>query len=359
MSRILINHYINIYYFSLQEFKPKYLVGLDEDEAEGYSEERPENDIYPYMYRRRVMEPVIDMINYQNFDIQKSPLRLRRDSAESNNLSERKNINIDLKANAGEIIRSADKYPGRYKNDQTNDLKKRDIHIDVYSDGKLVKQTNSEDSNAVIKLNIQPKNNANANTQIQQTSQAKRSDAMIKQLTDPLINPVKKVPDNTKEEVNNNFRNLFNANEHLNTDTSILYQNPLIYHVSVPEINAYLKTATTEEIKNILQPNQGGFKTHFNQNGLKDMSPYWTQTEKNIMQKGLDIAHKIGKLSTTSGLENSKIDKNGFERVQSIIIETNDEAENKPNDKRQLEYKIQPNRNTKNNIILRVHDNEI
>ncbi|CAH1117354.1 unnamed protein product [Phaedon cochleariae] len=334
------------------------------EEENEYLDEAPKNDIYPHMYKQK-KNP------YENFGTSfdkpgknrkyapKNPRQRRHSDKDS--LFDKRDIYINPKSDDGEIKRSDDKYPDRFFNNHRENVnQKREIQIDVLNDGKLVKQIreNDKDPKSIV-LNIQsldkfrnppPAYKPEPMPTENDANQLRPQDSQLK------IFPVQRSAadsETNNREFSNNFKNLFNANENLNTDSSIarekLGQTALLYRVTLPDPdNLFLPDQDKVTVK---EDNQSGY----NHNGMKDMSQFWTATEKNQMQKGIEFARGNwnGKpiISTQQSTERSQMqkglefargnwngkpiistqqstDNDGFELVKSVVIDADNMKNN-------------------------------
>lgn len=342
-------------------------------------DEGPQNDIYPNMFHNLKDNdlPTFDKTSLGKAQLKskyiKSPIRLRRSS---NNIPffEHKNpVNVVPVGKIGEVKRSDSKYPDSYsrnegdvmgksnikqdKNIKLNELKKREIQIDIKNDGKLVKKIYEDTKNPKsIVLNIQSPEISKDTLQNPKNSEPnpnfEKSYKNSWQNSQDLYGKIKNTPDLNirsdysrlkSKELINNFHNLFNANEHLNTDNSLAHESSTNgHHMTVPQANLMsnlnvphdhnydnIGTSNTSIINNKISR-----QNSFNSNNMKDMSGFWTAFEKNQMQKGLDraritknyLAQQV-KPSSKSGGGKVKESDSGFEPAQRIELD-NDVGDN-------------------------------
>nr|CAH7760167.1 unnamed protein product [Callosobruchus chinensis] len=330
-----------------------YLEGLDKG---------PTNDIYPHMYKtnEKSAKSIPDESESRVNSFQKtyrSPLRLRRDSYRAD-LEKINNVDIRSKGSIGEIKRYV-----RSKSDDNkfvNYKRKRDIKIDVLSDGKLLKEFKNENGGRSVVLNIQ----SIADTQQPDLSFLNTEDSQFRDTTtitdlvrevgnigkmekQPVASPgiirvqgykgtnfrnkndiasdksgeygiIKQSPAVEKLKENDpNFKNLFNENDKLNTDISMA--KDVSFPSTMPPIEAANAANIIRQQQNVAYESRHNpqnpltYYTSFTNNGLQDMSKFWSPTEKSLMQAGIQIAQ---------GIPDSKSE--GFEEVTSMVIDNKD-----------------------------------
>ncbi|KAG5876493.1 hypothetical protein JTB14_037413 [Gonioctena quinquepunctata] len=313
-----------------------------------YLDYGPKNDIYPYVYKpnkARAYPENPPQKTRSSPRRRNSQSRLRRHS-DTDTFPERRNdIAVNPKSTNGELKRSEDKYPDRY----SNNLDKREIEIDVLNDGKLVKQfrDNNQDPKAIV-LNIPsldqekniilPNNRAElveATLTEKPDNRLQLFDSPVKAFTPRSTIDLDNVPVNNKE-YSSNLKNLFNANENLNTDSSIardkMAKAALVYRVTLPEPNFTYQTPE----ETLVQEGQQSF----NNNGFKDMSHFWSMSEKSQLQKGIDFAQDLWDRRLQSNPQTVP-DSDGFELVKSVVVDSDTAKDTK---RAQSEVNIFPNK---------------
>ncbi|XP_018570353.1 putative leucine-rich repeat-containing protein DDB_G0290503 [Anoplophora glabripennis] len=340
--------------------------------------ERPKNDIYPYMFQNLNDN---DLSTFDKTSVKKerlasrnlkSPIRLRRSSNNVRFFEPKDTISVEPAGKTGELKRSDDKYPDSHNRNEEdnitdannitqettaskfNDLKKREIQIDIKNDGKLVKQIHEDSKNSKsIVLNIQPPTNdplINPKNLVPNLNYAKGFQQNSQDLSNKLRNALdmNMRSDYTQlrnKEFVNNYNNLFTANEHLNTDNSLARESSTFSHLNqhmaapdgksvrdynypyVPQYHNYEPITTVNT--NSINDKQSFPQNNFNSNNMKDMSSFWTAFEKNQMQKGLDrarinknyLAQNVKSPLKDDAGKKAKESASGFEPAQRIELD--------------------------------------
>ncbi|XP_074035670.1 uncharacterized protein [Leptinotarsa decemlineata] len=305
-------------------------------EGNDYLDYGPKNDIYPHTYKRKntaLAPETSNRIKKMSEHHKNTPPRLRRHSNSNTFFERRHNIAVNPKSTIGELKRSGEKYPGRF----SNNINKRDIQIDVLKDGKMVKHYRDSDQQPKsIILNIQSPDqdsydpgyrdeyiaSAVARGLEKNENKLQLLESPLKIFTPRSTIDLDNVPVPNKE-YSSNFKNLFNVNENLNTDSSIardeLAKSALIYRVTLPEPNFYQVPVE------VVETTSSG---SLNNNGFKDMSHFWTISEKNQLQKGIDFAQDIWDKKAPPNPQRPA-ESDGFESINSVVVD-NDNSANKP-----------------------------
>ncbi|CAH1181873.1 unnamed protein product [Phyllotreta striolata] len=292
-------------------------------------DETPQNDIYPRDNIEKLDKSAVSTAKSRTNKAKRKlskPARTRRESDENSFFEHTNTINVDPKGKVGEIKRSEVKYPDQFVN-RPKDDDKREIEIHILNDGKLLKSLKDEKS---IVLNIE-------NNDDNHPTAAAANDNIVDSHAEVVNSPERSV-DNDKEAASN-FRNLFTANENLNTDSSVareaLGKTSLLYHVTLPSPNFMAPQDTYD--------NTSTLENHFQHNHFRDMSRYWSDVEKNQLQQGIEFAQEAGNLRK----QNQKSNNDGFETARTIIIE---HVANNPSSNNQKDSRFDMKRNS-NNVL--------
>ncbi|CAH1282681.1 unnamed protein product [Diabrotica balteata] len=318
------------YYDEIEEAQSHKLLSYDEDQ---YIDEAPHNDIYPHFNQvlNKNAPSNLGTTNHKQRKTKKSnkfksshkSSRARRHSSKEHFFESQKIPAVEPNGKIGEIHRSDRKFPERYKQDNQDKYNKREIQINVLKDGKLIKsiQENEKNSKSLV-FNIEAVND-DKNSIEQNSKNLKLPKSLLN------ISPVQRSSDskelfNKDQENVLNYNNLFSVNEKLNTDRNIadktLKDNALFYQVTMPNfhsiINQPLHRGFQSNTSKFITPqNVQKKQNQFYGNNFKDMSKFWTASEKDRLQKGIEFAQD------NPNLKNG-IQDNGFEAAKSIVVET-------------------------------------
>ncbi|XP_057651787.1 uncharacterized protein MAL13P1.304-like isoform X2 [Diorhabda carinulata] len=314
------------YYDETEEVSNNKLLGSNDDE---YIDDPPKNDIYPHN-SREIKENASKKFaqtlsrnnnNRKQFKEQnKSNIsnRMRRESSKNSFFQKSNKLEIESNGKLGEIDRVGDKYPNQFRNKDQEE--KREIQIDILNNGKLIKSVKESDKDSKsIVLDIDALRNPQNELLETGISTKKRNNAVIDMHVKPLQKSL--ISDNSQQDIIDregaiNYNNLFTVNKDLNTDRSVP-KNTLVYHVTLSNINEAVKDAAAASSHN------------FYQNNFRDMSKYWTDSEKNQLRNGIQFAHNtidLKNMIQTIPKTDSKIN-DGFEPVKSIVVDHNRDKE--------------------------------
>ncbi|XP_050510373.1 metacaspase-2-like isoform X2 [Diabrotica virgifera virgifera] len=313
------------YYDEIEEAKNHKLLSIDEDQ---YVDEAPHNDIYPHFNQElnKIAPSNLDTTIYKKRSNKKSNKfknshksnRARRHSSKEHFFETHQIPAVEPNGQKGEIHRSDRKFPERYQQDNQDKYNKREIQINVLKDGKLIKsiEENEKDSKSLV-FNIEARNDdKNSIEENSKNLEVPKSPLNVN-------NFQRSLHSNSKERKDN----IMTVNEKLNIDTNtadqILKDKALFYQVTMPNHNLIHQPLGSHHPR--FQSNNSKFIPHqnvpekqnqFYGNNFKDMSKFWTASEKDRLQKGIEFAQDNPNLK--NGLQD-----NGFEAAKSIVVEAN------------------------------------
>ncbi|XP_072390327.1 uncharacterized protein [Diabrotica undecimpunctata] len=319
------------YYDEIEEAQNHKLLSYDEEQ---YIDEAPHNDIYPHFNQElnKNAPSNLGTTNHKQRNNKKlnkvksshKSSRARRHSSKEHFFESQKIPVVEPNGKNGEIHRFDKKFPERYQQDNQDKYNKREIQINVLKDGKLIKsiQENEKDSKSLV-FNIEAVNDdKNSIEQNSKNFKLPKSLLNISPFQRSLHSDSKELFNKDHENVLN-YNNLFSVNEKLNTDRNIadktLKDNALFYQVTEPNshsiIHQPLHPFFQSNISNFITPqNVQEKQNQFYGNKFKDMSKFWTASEKDRLQKGIEFAQD------NPNLKNG-VQDNGFESAKSIVVE--------------------------------------